>query len=192
MCRAVLCHPVSCRNRLVLNGKCTSHRTHVKLNVHVTFEGTSHWMYVTLNVRHLECKSLKVYGRVKRTRFLGLSFRFFYLRDLNTSARCTRRGAYAGNFCANGRFSRPVRQLLDCRPPLLMSVELDGGRMLSTSARTTDTCTAPLIADTGFQKKGTGTTTAGYLCMTSTHKWSGLEISLSLPVLVRQIECKSH
>ena len=76
-------------------------------------------------------------------------------------------GDYTGNFCANGRFSRPVLPLLDCRPPLLVRVGLDGGRMLSISARTTDACTAPLAADTGFQKKGTGTTTAGYLCMTS-------------------------
>ena len=41
LCRPVLCQLVSCRNRLVLNGKCTSHRIHVKLNVCVTFEGTS-------------------------------------------------------------------------------------------------------------------------------------------------------
>jgi len=55
LCRSILCQPVSCRNWLVLNGKYTSHRIHVKLNVYVTFEGTSHWMYVTSNVRHLKC-----------------------------------------------------------------------------------------------------------------------------------------
>ena len=126
LCRTVLCQPVSCRNWLVLNGKCTSHRIHVKLNVYVTFEGTWYWMYVTLNVCHLECMSLKVYARVKRTRFLNLSFPFFFLflnlQDLNTSARCIRRGLYVGNFCANGRFSRPVLPFLDCRPPLLVRV----------------------------------------------------------------------
>jgi len=60
----------------------------------------------------------------------------------------------------------------DCRPPLLVRVELDGGRILSTSARTTrtDACTSPLVANTGFQTKGTGMATAGYLRMTSSHK----------------------
>jgi len=101
----------------------------------------------------------------------------------NTSARCTRRGAYAGNFCVNGKFSRPALPLLDCRPPLPVRVALDGGRMLATSARTTDACTAPLVANTGFQTKGTGTATAGYLCMTSSHRLPSLQSSLSRPVL---------
>jgi len=105
------------------------------------------------------------------------------LQAPNTSARCTRRGAYAGNFCVNGRFSRPVLPLLDCRPPLLVRVVLDGGRMLETSARTTDACTAPLVANTGFHTKGTGMATAGYLYMTSSHKWPSLQSSLSRPVL---------
>jgi len=105
------------------------------------------------------------------------------LQAHNTSARCTRRGAYAGNFCVNGRFSRPVLPLLDCRPPLLVRVVLDGGRMLATSARTTNACTAPLVANTGFHTKGTGTATAGYSCMTSSHKWPSLQSSLSRPVL---------
>jgi len=105
------------------------------------------------------------------------------LQAPNTSARCTRRGAYAGNFCANGRFSRLVLPLLDCRPPLLVRVELDGGRMLAISARTTDACTAPFVANTGFQTKGTGMATAGYLCMTSSHRLPSLQSSLSQPVL---------
>jgi len=105
------------------------------------------------------------------------------LQAPNTSARDTRRGTYAGNFCANGRFSQPVLPLLDCRPPLLVRVALDGGRMLATSARTTDACTAPLVAKTSFHTKGTGTATAGYLCMTSSHKWPSLQSSLSRPVL---------
>jgi len=105
------------------------------------------------------------------------------LQAPNTSARCTRRGAYAGNFCANGRFSRLVLPLLDCRPPLLVRVELDGGRMLATSARTTDACTAPFVANTGFQTKGTGTATAGYLYITSSHRLPSLQSSLSRPVL---------
>jgi len=115
-------------------------------------------MYVTLNVRHLKCTA--------ESRELAFSAcpSAFYLQALNTSAHCTRRGAYAGKFCANGRFSRPVLPLLDRRPPFLVRVELDGGRMLSTSARTTDACTAPLVANTGFQTKGTGTATASYLC----------------------------
>ena len=92
-------------------------------------------------------------------------------------------GAYAGNFCANGRISRPVLPLLDCRPPLLVRVVLDGGRMLATSARTTYACTAPLVANTGFHTKGTGTATAGYLCMTSSHRLPSLQSSLSRPVL---------
>jgi len=93
-------------------------------------------------------------------------------------------GAYAGNFCVNGRIYWPVLPLLDCRPPLLVRVELDGGRMLSTSARMTRTgaCTLLLIANTGFQTKGTGMATAGYLCMMSSHKWN-LQSSLSPPVL---------
>jgi len=135
-------------------------------------------MCVTLNVRHLKCTT-----ESRELAFSGYH-PLFYLQDLNTSARCTGRGAYAGNFCANGRLSRPVLPLLDCRPPLLVRVELDGGRMLSTSARTTDACTAPLVTNTGFQTKGKGTTTAGYLCTTSTHKWWGLEILLSRPVLL--------
>jgi len=107
-------------------------------------------MYVTLNLRHLKCTA--------ESREIAFSAcpSAFYLQDLNTSARYTRRGAYAGNFCANGRFSRPVLPLLDCRPPLLVRVALDGGRILSTSARTTDACTAPLVADTGFQRKEQG------------------------------------
>ena len=121
MCRPVLCQPVSCRNRLVLNGKCTSHRIHVKLNVYVTFEGTSHWMYVTLNVRHLKCTA------ESRELAFSASPSAFYLQDLNTRVHYTRRGAYTGDFCANGRFSLPVLPLVDCRPPLLVRVALDGG-----------------------------------------------------------------
>jgi len=105
------------------------------------------------------------------------------LQAPNTSARDTRRGVYAGNFCVNGRFSRPVLPLLAYRPPLLVRVALDGGCMLATSARTTDACTAPLVAKTGFQTKGTGTATAGYLCMTSSHRLLSLQSSLSRPVL---------
>jgi len=150
LCRPVLCQPVSCRNQLVLNGKCTSHRIHVKLNVYVTFEGTSHWMYVASNVRHLKSTA--------KSRELAFSVcpPTFHLQDLNTSARYTRRGAYTGDFCANGRFSLPILPFLDCRPPLLVRIALDGGRILSTSARTTDACTAPLVADTGFQRKEQG------------------------------------
>jgi len=134
-------------------------------------------MYVTLNVRHSKCTA------ESREFAFSACPSAFYLQALNTSARCTRRGAYAGNFCSNGRFSRPALPLLDCRSPVQVRVELDGERILSTSARTTDACTVPLVANTGFQTKGTGTATAGYLYMTSAHKWSGLEISLSRPVL---------
>ena len=137
-------------------------------------------MYITLNVRHLKCTA--------ESRELAFSAcpSASCLQALNTSARCTRRGAYAGNFCANGRFFRPVLPLLDCRPPLLVRVELDGGRMLSTSARTSDTCTAPLVANTGFQTKGTGTATACYLCrhiLTNGRVWRSRFPSLSFRFL---------
>ena len=150
MCRPVLCQPVSCRNRLVLNGKCTSHRIHVKLNVYVTFEVTSHWMYVTLNVRHLKCTA------VSRQLAFSTCPSAFYLQDLNTNARYKSRAGIYWPLLCQWKIFPPYLPLLDCRPPLLVRVPLDGGRILSTSARTTDTCTAPLVADTGFQRKEQG------------------------------------
>ena len=73
--------------------------------------------------------------------------------------------------------------LLDCRPPLLVRVAPEDGRMLTTSAQKADVCATLLVADTDFHTKGTGTVTAVCSCMTSDHKWPSLESSLSRPVL---------
>jgi len=70
-----------------------------------------------------------------------------------------------------------------CRPPMLVRVAPEGGRMLATSARKAGACTALLVGDTGFHTKGTETATASCACMTSAHKWQSLETSLSQPVL---------
>jgi hypothetical protein len=63
--------------------------------------------------------------------------------------------------------ARPVLPFLDCRPPILVRVGLEGGRMLATSARMTNACAALFVFDTGFHTKGAGAATAGCACMTS-------------------------
>jgi len=120
-------------------------------------------------------------GRVKRARLAGPTFRFL---PAGPQYQCALHKKEGICWQLLREFSRPVLPLLDCRPPLLVRVALDGGRMLATSARTTDACTAPLIANTGFQTKGTGTATAGCLCMTSSHRLPSLQSSLSRPVLL--------
>ena len=53
-------------------------------------------------------------------------------------------------------FSQPILPLLDCRPPILVRVAPEGGRMLTTSTRKTDACPALVIGDTDFHTKGAG------------------------------------
>ena len=87
------------------------------------------------------------------------------------------------------RMSSPENSLsarslgFDCRPPLLVRVAPEDGRILAISARKADACAALLLGDTGFHTKGTGTSTAVCSCMTSAHKWPSLESSHSRPVL---------
>ena len=50
-----------------------------------------------------------------------------------------------------------VLWLLRCRPPMLVRVAPEGGRMLATFARKADACAALLVGDTGFHMKGAGT-----------------------------------
>ena len=83
-----------------------------------------------------------------------------------------------------------VLSLLGCRPPTLVRVAPEGGRMLSNIARKSDACAALLVVDTGFHRKGAGTATASCACMTSAHEWPSLENSLSLHVLPL-LDCRS-
>ena len=47
-------------------------------------------------------------------------------------------GAYSGNFCADGRFSRPILPLFDYRPPSLVRGGLDGGVCCQLGAKDSD------------------------------------------------------
>ena len=63
-------------------------------------------MHVTLNVRHLKCTA-----ESRELAFSACPSAFFYLQDLNTSARCTRRGAYAGMHTMGTSFVGKVRDV---------------------------------------------------------------------------------